>query len=621
MPKEEGSSEAAPSSSGRKLLVAVDDSAECERALAWALGELYRPNDQLHLVHVLPKMQLAAMYGAPPVDFLPQQDPVAYEQLLKNAEHFITDRFLPKLSQLRPDPIVHIVKGEVDTDSIGNVICRKADEVDAAAVVMASHTRSKLTEFVLGSVTNYCTHHCKVDEAEDKDGGLGPAQAPEKLAPVPAALGGEEAFPSLGEAVTKKISKRDRKAKQTVSLKDFQSGAYKAPRPSAKPASDADILASLPSGPRVRDDDDVRPSMGGAFHEYGGDRGRGDREGDRERGGRFGGRSGFGGSQDGSQDGYDADAPARADVSDDWGKDRKFVSSGGPDSDRGRSGGREDREPLGPSRADESRSWGADRKPYEPSGGGGGAGGGTGRYDDRDRDADRDRDRDMGPSRADTEDRWAKKFTPSDPAPPSRGGGGGGGGLEDRWGGPRRGGGFDDGDRGPRSGSPVGGAPPGGRPRLNLAKRTLPPPEVKVDERAAALPPRSTASSESAEAGPPAGAELGPPKPRANPFGAARPREEVLKEQGRDATREELQRRALDRLESNEEQALRESIQALRVRLDAGEGGAPAAAAARPAPEAGAAALTMARQIFCSLVPSGDFSCLLSDEARDGGGS
>ncbi len=45
----------------------------------------------------------------------------------------------------------------MDTDSIGNVICRKAREVDAAAVVMASHTRSKLTEFFLGSVTNYCT--------------------------------------------------------------------------------------------------------------------------------------------------------------------------------------------------------------------------------------------------------------------------------------------------------------------------------------------------------------------------------------------------------------------------------------------------------------------------------
>ena len=50
------------------------------------------------------------MFGAPPVDFLPQQDPVAYEQLLKNAEHFITDRFLPKLGSVQPDPVVHIVK-------------------------------------------------------------------------------------------------------------------------------------------------------------------------------------------------------------------------------------------------------------------------------------------------------------------------------------------------------------------------------------------------------------------------------------------------------------------------------------------------------------------------------
>ena len=53
--------------------------------------------------------------------------------------------------------VILSAQGEVDTDSIGNVICRKAVEVDAAAVVMASHTRSKLTEFVLGSVTNYCT--------------------------------------------------------------------------------------------------------------------------------------------------------------------------------------------------------------------------------------------------------------------------------------------------------------------------------------------------------------------------------------------------------------------------------------------------------------------------------
>jgi len=287
---------------------------------------------------------------------------------------------------------------------------------------------------------------------------------------------------------------------------------------------------------------------------------------------------------------------------------------------RARAGGREDREALGPSRADESRSWGADRKPYEPAGGGGGGsggGGGGGGFRSDDHDRDRDADRDLGPSRADTEDRWgAKKFTPSEP--PARGGGGsfgggggggGGGGFEDRWGGPRRGG-FEGGDRdAPRSGSPTGGgAPAGGRPRLNLAKRTLPTPELKArrpptsfegappalllclqrdgagaerrsrglrcmhpsagglgvrvtkDDRKggdwggraagqvaeASAAPRSTASSESAEPAPEP-EPAGPPKPKANPFGAARPREEVLREQGRDWRKEEAQRRTIDR--------------------------------------------------------------------------
>lgn len=69
-----------------------------------------REGDELHLVHVIPRMQMAAVYGAPPVDFLPQQDPVAYDQLVKNAESFIAGRFIPSLASLKLQPIVHIVK-------------------------------------------------------------------------------------------------------------------------------------------------------------------------------------------------------------------------------------------------------------------------------------------------------------------------------------------------------------------------------------------------------------------------------------------------------------------------------------------------------------------------------
>lgn len=45
-------------------------------------------------------------------------------------------------------------------DGVARTICAMADEVDAAAVVMAGHKHSTWVEFMLGSVTNYCSHHC-----------------------------------------------------------------------------------------------------------------------------------------------------------------------------------------------------------------------------------------------------------------------------------------------------------------------------------------------------------------------------------------------------------------------------------------------------------------------------
>lgn len=44
---------------------------------------------------------------------------------------------------------------------MGHVLCKKADELDAVMVVMASHNKGRMAEFFLGSVTNYVTHHSK----------------------------------------------------------------------------------------------------------------------------------------------------------------------------------------------------------------------------------------------------------------------------------------------------------------------------------------------------------------------------------------------------------------------------------------------------------------------------
>lgn len=224
---------------------------------------------------------------------------------------------------------------------------------------------------------------------------------------------------------------------------------------------------------------------------------------------------------------------------DDWGASRKFVPSssgsggGGGFGSGGFGSRREERgepgEDDGPSRADTTDDWGASRKFTPTSAGSGGF---------EDRAASRgfgssrrsDDDFEGGPSRADAESRWGKKIAPSSGV--SSGSSGGGGGFEDR---PSRNRDMDESSWGTRRTADAPEAPTGGggRPRLKLAPRTKPlpvldiPPEAKLPEKKepeAELLPVPT----------------GPPKPKSNPFGAARPREEVLKEQGRDWKKEEV---------------------------------------------------------------------------------
>jgi hypothetical protein len=44
---------------------------------------------------------------------------------------------------------------------VGEIICERAIDTDAAAVIMASHGKGRIHEFFVGSVTNYCLHRCK----------------------------------------------------------------------------------------------------------------------------------------------------------------------------------------------------------------------------------------------------------------------------------------------------------------------------------------------------------------------------------------------------------------------------------------------------------------------------
>lgn len=108
----------------------------------------------------------------------------------------------------------------------------------------------------------------QVDE-EEKDSG-GQLEEP-KAAPV-ATFSQNAAFPTLGEAVKKKDSKKDKKKPQKMNLADFQT-SYKPPTAARRSGGNDDqILSALPTAPRTRDDDAPAsgPGLGGAFRDYGG---------------------------------------------------------------------------------------------------------------------------------------------------------------------------------------------------------------------------------------------------------------------------------------------------------------------------------------------------------------
>lgn len=235
--------------------------------------------------------------------------------------------------------------------------------------------------------------------------------------------------------------------------------------------------------------------------------------------------------------------PSRADTIDDWGSTRTFTPSGGAGGGGGsRYGGgagggggggfgdRADRPPREPYRAtaaDDTEDWGRDRK-FEPSAGGpprGGAGrppfGAGGGFPDRDSGA--------GPRGGGGEEGWGRgrDYKPADDGRPARG-----------FSGSREDSAADKEDRWSRRAAPSSVASPSGadgasaaaggeRPRLKLAPRTAP------------IEQPSTSAPAAADAGQPA-AQPQPKKPSSNPFGAARPREEVLKEKGVDPIKEAL---------------------------------------------------------------------------------
>lgn len=70
-------------------------------------------------------------------------------------------KIIPVLNAAGMQYTAEIIAYETDNGSIGEIICERAIDSDATAVIMASHGKGRVREFFIGSVTNYCLHRCK----------------------------------------------------------------------------------------------------------------------------------------------------------------------------------------------------------------------------------------------------------------------------------------------------------------------------------------------------------------------------------------------------------------------------------------------------------------------------
>lgn len=380
-------------------------------------------------------------------------------------------------------------------------------------------------------------------------------------------------FPSLTESVTAKQPKK--KKGQTLSLAELQSGRPVGPGGRTKGFTENKGLTTeemlvLPTGPRDRTGEEPEyggGGLGGGFRDYGRNRDRA-----AFGSGRDEGRKGYGGFDDDrrqgqqSRGGGDRDMPSRADEADNWGSAKKSLP------------------PMSsPGSSFERRRYDGDR--FE--GGSKGFDGGSRGFD--------------GGSRADEADNWGsgKTFVPS--APPDRKSMGFGSSYNpasdsDRWGSRSS---FKESNRDddrlaerprlvlnpPRAAalpalspgvdsdapkttkpSPFGSA----RPREEVLAEKNPEwkkHENDIEERAERRhSSRPTSAHSSRPGSPDSQSEVAPRRTKLNPFGDAKPREEVLKGKGLDYRKMEfdLDHRRVERPETEDEVKLKEEINALK---------------------------------------------------------
>lgn len=144
----------------RTIMLPVDNTPDSERAIQWTIENFIRQGDTVVLHHVVlaPSPEVMAGLGVMEGVVTYADNPEANQKKIEDAKSYIEDNLVPKLKKADV-PCQVEVEMQLGTERVGDVICRKAAAVEAAAVIMASHKKNKLAEIFLGSVSKYTAGH------------------------------------------------------------------------------------------------------------------------------------------------------------------------------------------------------------------------------------------------------------------------------------------------------------------------------------------------------------------------------------------------------------------------------------------------------------------------------
>ncbi|KAJ4975758.1 hypothetical protein NE237_000864 [Protea cynaroides] len=145
----------------RRIAIAVDLSDESAFAVKWAVQNYLRPGDTVILLHVRPT---SVLYGADwgSIDLSVDTDEESQQKLEDDFDAFTTTKATDLAQPLVDAQIpfkLHIVK---DHD-MKERLCLEVERLGLSAVIMGSRgfgASKRSSKGRLGSVSDYCVHHC-----------------------------------------------------------------------------------------------------------------------------------------------------------------------------------------------------------------------------------------------------------------------------------------------------------------------------------------------------------------------------------------------------------------------------------------------------------------------------